>query len=521
MDKHRKIYPNNIEIIPTSSPFSSFQFIEDNFDASHAVHRCFSLARSEGVQTLIVEDIDEAGLILDENQEIPTYVSDHKMTGLKRLSFWKPSFQRKVALKSKKNLDLIGYAILKKDYAPSRNYNQWHIFEAVFSKYPHQHNCVSRVPHNEIKVNGHLFQVNGVLYCQQNTLNKACAHVALRSLLSKRLQAGDIAYSTLNKLAYSISTDPYNPATGLNVFQMRHILDTLKIPFMDVDYSESEKNNPNVRDDFPYQKYLYAGVESGAGALLGFKLTGPKAGNGKHIIPFYGHTFNKDTWAPDADSSYFQIGTNVGYIPSESWTSSFIGHDDNFGPNFCVPRLYVKPEQAEYVVELLNDGLEYGGMQAEALTLTFLYSLLPKLYLYKNNPWIRRLVRDSSIQRVVLRALSVHKHEYLQHLSSISDWDNNMESSIITNMLKTLLPKKIWVIEISVPQLFPANERKLGEVVLNPFIPFDTKKPINYNHFLFARVPELYFFVKEVVLNKPEFLSVPSQVKSHTKVLVI
>jgi len=523
MDGHRKVSSNAVEIISTASPFSGFQFVEDYFDSSPAVHRCFSLARSAGVQTLVFEDIDEAGLVLDENQEIKTYAPDHVMTGLKRLSFWKSKFKRGVALKSKNDSDLIGYAIIKKDCSPSRGYDTWHIFESVFTKYPHKHNCMHRAPSSNINVCGYEFSVQGVLYCQQNTLNKVCAHVALRSLLAGRLSAGDISYSKLNSVARSVSAGHYDPANGLGPVQIRAILDDLGVPFRDVDYVESEKSNPNIREELPFQKYLYAGVESGAGALLGFKLTGPQAVDAKHIIPFFGHTFNKDTWAPDADASYFQIGASVGYIPSESWTSSFIGHDDNFGPNFCVPRSYVTPDQAEYVVEIIDDGLKFGGVQAEALSLTFLYSLHPYLSSFKNNSWIDRLARDSHphIQRVVLRAFAVHKDEYISHLSGVKDWDGNVENPDIPDLLTTLLPEKIWMIEISLPQLFPANERKLGEVVLNPFVSFDSRKPINYSHFLFARVPELYFFVKDVVSGKPEFMTIPSQITSHTKVLVI
>ena len=153
-------------------------------------------------------------MVLDENQEISTYVKDHQMTGLKRLSFWNCSFKRKIALKSKTDSDLIGYAILKKDCVPSRNYNRWHIFEAVFSKYPHRHNCVPRISPNEIEIGGYVFRIDGVLYCQQNTLNKSCAHVALRSLLSRRLDSGDISYSKLNNLARSVCVSPYDPATA-------------------------------------------------------------------------------------------------------------------------------------------------------------------------------------------------------------------------------------------------------------------------------------------------------------------
>jgi hypothetical protein len=523
MDEHRKADPYRVTIISTNAPFSSFDYNENNFNSSAAVHRCFSLARSAGAQTLVIEEINEAGLVQDENLEILRYVADHKMTGLTRLSFWKPTFQREIALKTKNNDDLVGYAIVKKDCSLSKNYNTWHIFEAVFSKYPHEHNCIARIPTYEINVGGYDFQIKGILYCQQNTLNKVCAHVALRSILSRRLKSGDISYSELNKLAQSVSASNYDPSKGLNPNQIRAILTNLNIPFRDIDYSESEKHSPNIRNELPYQKYLYAGVESGNGALLGFKLSGPKANNEKHIIPFFGHTFNKDTWAPDANASYFQIGKIVGYIPSESWTSSFIGHDDNFGPNFCVPRSYVQPEQAEYVVEILDDDFKYGGVQAEALSLTFLYSLHPYLNAHGTNAWSKRLAIDSSpqIQRVVLRTLVVRKDEYIKHLSTIRDWDGNTENPEIPKLFNSLIPDKIWVVEISVPQLFPANEHKLGEVILNPYIPFDSQKPIDFNHFLFARVPDFYFFVSEVTSNKPKFINIPSKIKSHTNVLVI
>ncbi len=524
MDEHRTIHPHNAEIISTTPPFSCFQFVEDNFVSSLAVHRCFSLARSEGIQTLVVEEIEEAGLVSDENKEILTYVPDHKMTGLKRLSFWRSGFKRRIALNSKTDSNLIGYAIIKKDCAPSRRYNKWHIFEAVFSKYSNNHNCVPRLPKYKIEICGKEFNVDGVLYCQQNTLNKVCAHVALRSLIARRLKDGDISYSEINRLAKTGLQGNFRPENGLSPIHIKAILEGLSIPFRDIDYTESEKSNPNIREELPFQKYLYAGIESGAGALLGFKLTGPQAVDAKHIIPFYGHTFNKDIWTPDADASYFHIGKDVGYIPSESWTSSFIGHDDNFGPNFFVPHAYVKPHQADYVVEIIDDGIKFGGVQAEALSLTFLYSLHPYLDKYKNNPWIKRLAKDSSplIQRVVLRALTVTREEYIRHLFEIRDWEGNAENLEIPKLLTEQLPEKIWVIEISVPQLFPANERKLGEVVLNPFIPTNAKKPINYDYFLFSRVPEMYFFLKEVdAMGKPKFVSIPSQFKSHTKVLTI
>lgn len=95
MDAHRLVLSTNIEVLEASAPFSSFKFVEDNFNSSPALHRCCSLARSEGLQTLVVEDIQAKGAISDENKEIPEYVVEHKMTGLKRLTFWKKSLSIK------------------------------------------------------------------------------------------------------------------------------------------------------------------------------------------------------------------------------------------------------------------------------------------------------------------------------------------------------------------------------------------------------------------------------------------
>ncbi|MES9883948.1 MAG: hypothetical protein ABW185_24125 [Sedimenticola sp.] len=529
MDSHRLVSAHNLEIFQASAPFSSFSFIESNFDSSRAVHRCFSLARSAGFQTLVVEDIPEAGAIRDENLDIPNYVLGHTMTGLRRLSFWKTGFVSTDELNSQSTDDLIGYAIVKRDQYPSSQdpalrVESWHIFEAVFCKYPHKHNCVPNMRAYEVSVGAGAFQVTGVLYCQQNQLNKVCAHVALRSLLSRSLDEGDIFYSEINRLAKAAYTEPYNPANGLNPQQIRYILETLNIPYRDIYYSDLEDQYPDIRKRIPYQKYLYAGVESGAGALLGFKLAGPKANDSRHIIPFYGHTFNKDTWSPDAEVSYFDVGGGIGYMPSESWTSSFIGHDDNFGPNFCVPRLYVSPEQAEYVVELLHAGFEFSGIQAEAVTLSYLYSLHPHLQADdEGNIWAKRLAEEiaPSNQQVVLRAVTTSAERYLAHLSGINDWDGNKENSKIPEILGPVLPDWLWVVEVSLPQLFPANERKLGEVVLNPYVIPNLDDPTDFSLFLFARVPGRYFIQSDITSGKPDFLEIPSSIASHTELLTL
>lgn len=514
---HRLVKSFSCKLHKIGSPFSCFNFIEKNYDSSAAVHRCFSLARAFDAKTLIVEDITEAGFILSENKELQAMFPKYTCASIQKLSFWTTELLTSDEISKCHDDDLIGYLIIKCDVV--NNKKSFHIFESVFRKYSHRHNCVPCQNLYPVNIGGKQFSISGVLYCQQNGFNKACAHVALRSLLSRLLPEGDLEYSFINKIARSISGNQYLPGEGLNVEHMQKVLTTLKIPYGDLDYSTVADVDPDIRERVPYQKFLYAGVESGCGGLLGFKMDGPKASSGKHIIPFYGHTFNKDTWTPDADAHYFNIGGGIGYIPSESWTSSFIGHDDNFGPNFCVPRLYVKPEQAEYVIELRKPSVKYGGMIAEVQALQFLYSITP--YFDFDGEWAKRLAFYSSkeSQKVVLRAVCIEKNKYLNHLKNIKDWDGNKENPFFVNILEPLLPNILWVVEISLPQLFPANERKLGDIIMNATKEKNDKKGIDYNLFLFARLPSQYISLKRIAKQGPEFSSTPSSLISHVELI--
>lgn len=522
MDLHRRVRASGLSYFVIEPPFSCFDWVESSLEPTEAVRRCFSLARSLGTKTFIAEDIPAVGLIQDENEELVRLAPDYTMRGLKRISFWTTHVPNAAALSSVDSTALCGYAIMKHDRVPSRKRDGWHVFEAVFKKYPHEHNCVPSEKIHNICVNGKALTIRGVLYAQQNSINKVCAHVALRTLLSRRLPAGDVSYSELNKLAAKATLGKYDPSQGLCAPQIRAILNHYDVPFRDIDYAEEEKRDPNIRQTHPFQKYLYAGIESGCGALLGFRMTGPSASDAKHIVPFFGHTFNKDTWVPNADVSYFDVGGGVGYIPSECWTSSFLGHDDNFGPNLCVPRLYVKPEQAEYVVEILPDKVTYSGLYAEAVSLIFLYSL--RSHMEKSrNPWMRRLAEAAcpGLRRVVLRAVCIPKETYLRHVCDEKDWERKQESLGITEILKDFLPDMLWVVEVSLPHLFPANEHKLGEILLNPFIAFDSKNPVNYNLFLLARLPSRLFVLKSTSGKTPSFLEVPSACESHRAMLRI
>lgn len=512
IDQHRRATSEEMEIFLLKPPFSCFDFIENRFGDYDSIRRVFSLARSTNAQALILETIPPQGIILEENEDIldlyPTYSND----GLLRISFWKKPVNR-ADIASLTNKDLIGYTVIKNDLIKETGSAHWHIFEAVFSKYPHDHNCVPRPKTYHLTVGSCSFEIKGLLFCQQNSLNKACAQVALRSLLSRILPDGDISYRRINELANTVMPG-FNPGQGLSVPQIREILTVLGFKFNDVDYSNFDEQQ---KKELPYQKYAYAGLESGDGALVGFRLAGRELQEeAKHIIPIYGHTFNKDTWAPNADVSYFRIGEGVGYVPSESWTSSFLGHDDNFGPNFCIPRLYIENDKVDYVVEIFRPGILFGGLQSEAIALDLLYSILPNLT-SSDNKWVLRLAEWTLRQQVVFRAQALSSTEYVKHLRKLRDWEGNKEDSELCKLFWQELPDYVWAVEISTPQLFPANKRKLGEIVLDATHGLTYEEESAGNEvFIFARLPGIYLFGGKVNNGSLGFTPVPSEIQSHT-----
>ena len=515
LDDHRMAAAESQEVHLLKPPFSFFDFIETRFGDCNSIRRTFSLARSTSAESLIVESILPCGIIAEENQDIIGRFSSYSNAGLFRLSFWSKTISDDW-VSALTNDDLVGYAIFKRDQIVARGIDRWHVFEAVFAKGAQQSNCLPRPQTYRITVDGALFEIKGVLYCQQNSLNKACAQVALRSLLSRLLPECDISYRRINEIAETI-TPGFFPGAGLNVPQMRGIFSALGLKYKDIDYSQCATE---VRKELPYQKYAYAGLESGGGALVGFMLAGIGLQQlAQHIIPIYGHIFDKDTWAPNADISYFHIGEEVGYVPSESWTSSFLGHDDNFGPNFSIPRQYIESDKVEYVVEIFRPGICYSGMHAEAMALNILYSLRPNIG-SASNKWISRLLDWTSKQQVVFRAQAMSRDEYVEHLCYLCDWEGNSENPDLCKLLGQEMPEYIWAVEVSTPQLFPANERKLGEIVLDATTELDPDDDTAVNEvFIFARLPEMYLLGGEITNGNPQFTQVPSMLVSHTELI--
>jgi hypothetical protein len=230
--------------------------------------------------------------------------------------------------------------------------------------------------------------------------------------------------------------------------------------------------------------------------LLGFELApDPQTGNSsRHIIPIFGHTFNEDLWVPEAERHYF--AHNRGYFPSESWLSTYVCHDDNFGPYVCLPRHYLPRDSFRLLVGLYPPGVDLPPDEAEAVALDFVIRAT-ETSLFQGIPWLDRLTAFSRANLIVLRTLCVDRETYLGHLRGLRDREQFDPEPDIVTRLAGHLPARLWMVEVSAPELFPASRRKFGEVL----VAGTTQGPANLPEVVGARLPGVVFFVQGDDLN--------------------
>jgi hypothetical protein len=474
------------ERINTDYPFSNFLFVDRRYRSNAVLRRIFSLARKLHYKSLLIEEIceDDCDLLAEENRALTLRCPDFKKSTVHRLSF----FACPDSVEPRRE-DFLGYAVFKSDEFQSETAD--HVYESVLRPFRRakENNFVPCV--RDYAVNNSLgnFGVNGVLYAQQNGLTYVCAHVSMRTVLSAVLPQGDVSYAEINRIAgidhlsekIGRGAGVHGETMGLKLSQIEKVLQNfgLQVPPPLI-------NEPSHPLPDEYQKHLYGFIESGYPALVCFELSGPPSSPSRerHLIPVIGHTFNEDAWMPDAQRIYF--GANSGYFPSEHWLSSYLVHDDNVGPYFCIPRHYLKQDNFRAVYGIQSVLTPLLPVQAETLGWIYID------WIRKNLPktgidWYDRFGAFAEHQSLVLRNTLISKADYLTHLRMIKSRQGDGFEPALISELETKLPEFMWMVEISAPELFSCSRRKFGEVILSATTPIPS--PIDLSLFLSARLP--------------------------------
>ena len=489
------------------SGFSNFLFIDRRYRSHPVLRRIFSLARLLNYQSLLIEELSEntCQLLVEENAALRLRRPDYAGSTTHRLSFWRCAPDQLPAA-----TDFIGYAIFKSDRFAGLPQPQDHVYEAVMPpvRLEEQNNFIHCRRSYTVQTSAGEQSVSGVLYAQQNDLTFVCAHVAMRTALASLLPEGDIGYARMNGLAgVDHQSRLVGEGAGLSPDDLQAILSGLGITH------EKIVHEPSQGLDLPteFQRDLYGFIESGCPALVGFELEDPNPGpdgSPRHIVPVIGHTFNDDAWVPDAQRAYF--GNQLRYFSSESWLSSYVLHDDNFGPYYCLPRHFLRKDNFRIILGLQRQATAFSASEAEAVGFDFLQAIArttPSL----GQDWYDRFTIYSRQGLLVLRSLLVERAAYVRHLHDLRSWEGAaLEPAAITR-LENHLPERFWMIEASAQELFTASRRKFGEILLSCTTPLP--RPLNLSLMLAARLPGL------LLISQPGGLAtMNSQLQGHTPI---
>ena len=432
-----------------ASGHSNFQFVDQYFDSCNTVQRIFSLARKLGFRSFCVEDVDPSTpAFIADNEEISQCTPVYQKSKAYRVSFFLSESE------PKGSEDFLGYVIIKKDFYNGRvNKNvsaeRMYVYESVLKPYrtEKENNFIRCKRDYAVSFSFGDYTVNGALYAQQNAVSSVCAHVGLRSVLSLMLPHGDISYADINA---HTKIDKRTIFEGLDPISIQNVLNANNIKFRKIVHEPTQLIVP---PDKAYNRNLYGYIESGCPALLAFEFHGER-----HVVPVLGHTFNEDTWIPEARRWYFK---NMPYYSSEGWLSTYLVHDDNFGPYLCIPREYLEFERFRLLYGVQWDHYALCYDKIEIVALDRLLQFAAQNPMIPNIPWYNRFAAHAKNRMLVLRSMYMYRDDYIQKRIQT---DGNSDANI--ERLLNILPDRFWMVEVSCPELFSASRSKFGEIFL-------------------------------------------------------
>src|SRR5207249_1184228 len=153
--------------------------------------------------------------------------------------------------------------------------------------------------------------------------------------------------------------------------------------------------------------------------------------------------------------------------------------------------------------------------RAEVIGADYLFTILPQLP-PGNNPWAKRLAFYAGKHLLVLRPFLLDRDLYVKHLGKVRDWQGERITRDWLAILKELLPdERIWMIELSVPELFSANLRKVAEVLLRAEVL--PKAGRDLASFILARLPGHFALYEGGSAANPRYEFIPSGAEGHVE----
>lgn len=406
--------------------------------------------------------------------------------------------------------ECLGYLLLYIDSFKGLGLSSY-VPEAVIKPFPPD----SRGPYihsggkYEAHVSGVRFEIDGSYFAQQEGATWCCAHAALmvvlKNVFTARGQSYGTTYEQINQLL-NIDHQYRFAHTGLKVPEIVDVLAGEGIYSDVINCNTKFPGLPGCGTPHHADRVIataYYAIEAGLPAIICF---GSDLG---HAMGVVGHTFEPSLWSPRASSVYFG-GQAKPYIPSHAWVDNFVVQDDNFGPYCVLPKSVLRTQNPAVIIPryprsvvLTPEIVEWAA--ADFLTIkkyngksyfqTILQSPSCPPRSDDSNYWFYKLMEAASRGLHVLRTIPISPDEYLEFLKGTEgagDVLGPLTSDHINAIAQHLGGTFTWLVEISIPELYQRNTRRLGEV----FLQEDAGSPGNVAG-LSIRIPGVLSLIKD------------------------
>ncbi|MFH1885001.1 MAG: hypothetical protein ABIL62_20090 [Planctomycetota bacterium] len=445
--------------------------------------RIFQIALSQGCRTILVEDEHEDveykseynsfyknlfKKYSDKTQRLHFFASDLEVDDLSNLSKFQSDYLGFCVLRPFQMQKVVN-AVIK----PVEDYNyppRWFIL------------CQDNFP-VEIKLSGGDVQklnAKGFPFIQQDGQLGRCAQASLFMLdrfLAPRFGRKAHFVSEIVELANKVTeTKSEIPAEGLSPVQISRVLK--EIGYNPLVYYYGDK----IQSRFSPERVIYHYMESEIPIIIGFR-----AEAGWHALTVIGHSFEPDMWWALAKGEYYGGPPSGGqYHCSTTWIENFIVHDDNLGPYMTLPKWFIwsKAKDGLMVIVPLPLNVNVQGEDVEIYAqrmvsdpeiLNWMANISETDVGKQTKEWEQVFWEHLSNKDLVLRTCLVDSKKF--------------KECYVADHLKTFykslhMPDKIWLTEVSIPELFCQFRFRLGEVIT------DSTTSVRFGHsFLAVHLP--------------------------------
>jgi hypothetical protein len=211
----------------------------------------------------------------------------------------------------------------------------------------------------------------GCEFTQQDGLIGVCAHACLHSVsrfLHEHYGSDVLSFGEIGDRA-----ECHDASEGLTSDQMVAVLESLDCQVFrlagqgtiesedenDIEATGAEGGDADFGDvgefraatvPFLADEVIYRYIESELPVIALIKI-----GKDYHTLFVVGHSFERESWWPEARDGYYpQLGENEEWLPSSLWSNSFYLLDDNYGPYMSMPRDVCRERVIELLIPIPN-----------------------------------------------------------------------------------------------------------------------------------------------------------------------